>query len=281
MKAPRMNLTKYTPRLAVTLLMALLAALAFTPNRAAAQIVHDTTHWNDEELYQEEGKPSTSFFSVGGGILGAYFIPDFTDFNTNIAQPFVHTDYRQQVWMIGGQGFITLPWVKNLRVGGLGFSGTSSDCGCDSVAIDGGADTVNRYLTYSVGYGALTLDYVLPLSMGHFHIVPGIALGYGAVNIYLRQAQNRLSFDLSEFNGASINTTHTYTSHFFLYMPQLQFEYSPIGLLMFRLTAGYQGTSMGTWTVDQGVGLGNTSTLSGIKGSGFVVSLGAFLGLFQ
>lgn len=260
---------------------AILFAL-FTPRWAAAQIVHDTTHWNDEDLYQEEGKPSTSFFSVGGGILGAYFIPDFSTFNTVFGQPFVGMNYRQQVWMVGGQGFITVPWVKNLRLGGMGYGGTSTDCGCTTTAINGGADTVGRYLTYSVGYGALTIDYVLPLRTGHFHIVPGIALGYGAVNIFVRQAQNRLNFDLgADFNGNSVNYTHTYTSHFFLYMPQLQFEYSPIGLLMFRLTAAYQGTSMGSWTVDQGVSLGNTSALNGIKGNGFVVSVGAFLGLFQ
>ncbi|HET6400230.1 MAG TPA: hypothetical protein VFH95_02430 [Candidatus Kapabacteria bacterium] len=280
-----MNLTIWKPAIAGAILIAALMA----PRWAAAQIVHDTTHWNDEELYQEAGTPSTSFFSVGGGILGAYFIPDFTAFNANIANnvkdvngPFIGKNYRNEVWMIGGQGFVTVPWVKNLRLGGMGYGGTSVDCGCTTTAINDGADTVNRYLTYSVGYGALTIDYVLPLRTGHFHIVPGIALGYGAVNIFARQAQNRLQFDLgADFNENSINYTHTYTSHFFLYMPQLQFEYSPIGLLMFRLTAAYQGTSMGAWTVDQGVLLGNTTALNGIKGNGFVVSLGAFLGLFQ
>ncbi|HZK75582.1 MAG TPA: hypothetical protein VFD13_01625 [Candidatus Kapabacteria bacterium] len=276
-----MNLTKRKPFFATALIMAAL----FAPRWAAAQIVHDTTHWNDEELYQEAGTPSTSFFSLGGGILGAYFIPDFSTFNTVFAQPFVRMNYRPQVWMIGGQGFVTVPWIKNLRLGGMGYGGTSSDCGCPDTTISKDSIRVNRYLTYSVGYGALTIDYVLPLRTGHFHIVPGIALGYGAVNIYARQAANRIDFNIDdEFSGNTpdnVYTTHTYTSHFFLYMPQLQFEYSPIGLLMFRLTAAYQGTSMGAWTVDQGVSLGNTSALSGIKGNGFVVSVGAFVGLFQ
>lgn len=263
---------------------AFLLAFLLLPRWSAAQIVRDTTHWNDEEIYQEAA-PSTSFFSVGGGILGAYFIPDLTAFNANIAQLFVGMNYRPQVWMIGGQGFITIPWVKNLRLGGMGFGGTSSDCGCTTDTITKDSITVNRYLTYSVGYGALTIDYVLPLRIDHFHIVPGVALGYGAVNIFARQAANRIDFNINdEFGGAApdnVYTTHTYSAPFFLWMPQLQFEYSPIGLLMFRLTAAYQGTSMGSWTVDNGVSLGNTANLSGIKGSGFVISLGAFLGLFQ
>jgi hypothetical protein len=254
---------------------------AALPMRAIAQIQRDTTHWNDEELYTDDDKGAPSFFSVGGGILGAYFTPDLSSFNTNVAQPFVGKNYRQEVWMVGGQGFITLPWIKNLRIGGMGYSGTSVDCGCIDTVLNNGVDTVNRYLTYQVGYAALTLDYVLPLRTGRFHFVPGIALGYGSVNIYARQAANRLNFDLTEFNGNSLYTTHTYSSNFFLYMPQLQIEYAPLGYLMFRLTAAYQGTSMGTWTVDQGVSLGNAGPLSGINGSGLVFSLGAFLGIFQ
>jgi hypothetical protein len=137
-------------------------------------------------------------------------------------------------------------------------------------------------MTYEIGYAALTIDYVLPLRTGHFHIVPGIALGYGATNIFLRQAQNRRSFDLNtELDSSFRYISHTYTAPFFLYMPQVQFEYSPLGFLMFRLTAGYQGTSMGTWTVDRNVSLGTTDALNDIKGSGIIASLGVFLGLFQ
>ncbi|HEY3874239.1 MAG TPA: hypothetical protein VGM92_02085 [Candidatus Kapabacteria bacterium] len=264
------------------------------PHKLFAQIQQDTTHWNDEQLYEETDQGSPSFFSVGGGVLGAYFIPDFSAFNPNIAQKFTGMNYRQQVWMIGGQGFVTIPWVKNLRVGGMGYSGTSSDCGCSDTIYPSG-DTLNRYLTYSIGYAALTIDYVLPLRTGHFHIVPGIALGFGSVNIFARQAASRLNFDIGqEFSGQNpygLYTSHTYSSNFFLYMPQIQFEYSPVGFLMFRLTAAYQGTAMGSWSVDQGVALGNTDALTGgstsltpgksVTGSGFVLSLGAFIGLFQ
>ncbi|MDP4198181.1 MAG: hypothetical protein Q8922_01980 [Bacteroidota bacterium] len=259
-----------------------IAFAAFIPRGVHAQITRDTTHWNDEELYQED-KTSPSFFSVGGGLLGGYFMPDFSTFNTNVAQPFVKQNYRQQVWMIGGAGFVTLPWIKNVRVGGMGMSGTSSDCGCTNDTIQGIA--VNRYLTYSVGYAALTIDYVLPLRTGRFHIIPGVALGYGGVDIYARQAQNRSNFDVGqftkEFDSSNLYRTHTYTSHFFLYMPQIQFEYSPTGYMMLRLSAGYQGTSMGTWTVDQGLSLGPGPIFDGINGSGLVASLGVFLGLFQ
>jgi len=260
-----------------------LVAVTLAPRMGLAQIATDTTHWNDEFLYQDEEKGAPSFFSVGGGVLGAFFKPDLSAFNKNLGLPFTHTTYREQVWMIGGQGFVTIPWVKNLRVGGLGYSGASTDCGCIDTTLSG--SSVNRFMDYEVGYAALTIDYVLPLRTGRFHIVPGIALGYGAVNIFMRQAATRIEGSTNsitgEFDGSSLYTTHTYTAPFFLYMPQAQFEYSPLGYLMLRASVGYQGTSMGTWTVDRGVGLSSSDALTDINGSGIIASLGVFLGLFQ
>jgi hypothetical protein len=265
-----MNLTT---RIAAVLL---LLSLSVT-GKALAQIEQDTTHWNDEDLYKEEPS-SPAFFSVGGGVLGGLLMPNLDDFNKYFAQPFAHSNLDNKVWMIGGQGFVTLPWVKNLRVGGLGMSGTS-DCGCGEDTVNGAA--VGRFLEYEVGYGALTIDYVLPLRTGRFHIVPGVALGLGSVNVYARQAQSR-DFDIgADFNSATVNTTHTYTSSFFLYMPQIQFEYSPMGYLMFRVGAGYQGTSMGDWKVDRDVKLTNTTNLANVNGSGLIIHAGVFFGLFQ
>jgi hypothetical protein len=254
-----------------------LLALALRPAAGHAQITTDTTHWNDEELYEED-KSAPAFFSVGGGVLGSYFMPNFDDLNANVVSKFGGPAIPNHVWMIGGQGFITVPWVKNLRVGGIGMSG-ASDCSCTDTTINGSA--VGRFLEYHVGYGAVTFDYVLPIRTGRFHIVPGVALGFGSVNLYAQQAQQR-TFDIAaDFNGTSPNTTHTYSSSFFLYMPQIQFEYAPLGYMMLRLSAGYQGTAMGDWTVDRQVALSNTAPLKNVTGNGMVASLGVFFGIFQ
>jgi hypothetical protein len=257
--------------------LCVIALLSFFASQIKAQ-TKDTTHWNDEELYVEEAiKPS--YFAVGGGVLGGVFLPNFTDLNKNVAQPFVGQDLPTSVFMLGGQGFITLPWIKNFRVGGMGYGGTTT-CDCQNVNVAGSLK--NRMLTYSVGYGALTMDYVLPLGLKHFSIVPGLALGFGSVKLNVQQAENRASaFDITdEFGSASTNITHTYHNGFFLYMPQLQFEYSIKGFSMIRATIAYQGTSMRTWMVDNGVSLGTTDKLATTNGSGLVASVGVFFGLF-
>src|SRR5262245_1217962 len=103
-----MNLTS---RSIFLLAAALLVCGALLPHSVLAQIEKDTNHWNDEDIYQEEDKGAPSFFSVGGGVIGAYFMPDFADFNKNVAVPFTGKTYDGQVWMVGGQGFVTIPWV--------------------------------------------------------------------------------------------------------------------------------------------------------------------------
>ncbi len=118
------------------------------PRWAAAQIQRDTTHWNDEELYQDEDKGMPSFFSVGGGILGAIFYSESHELQHEYRAAVHWQELSEEVWMIGGQGFITLPWVKNLRIGGMGYSGTSVDCGCNDQVITADSTKVNHYLTY-------------------------------------------------------------------------------------------------------------------------------------
>jgi hypothetical protein len=243
-----------------------------------AQIVKDTTHWNDLDLYTEDAT-TPAYFSVGGGILGGLFMPNLDEFNSLIAKPFNGTTVSNSIWMIGGQGFATLPFIKNVRVGGLGFSGASAlNCVNDTSA---DLRAVCRQIEYHVGYGALTIDYVLPLHLKHFSIVPGVAVGAGSIQIYAQQAQNRLSaFDINDDFSKGINITHTYQSSFLLVMPQVQFEYTIKGFSMVRASLGYQISKMGTWTVDRNVSLGDTKNLANVNGSGLVASIGVFFGLF-
>ncbi|MEP7234560.1 MAG: hypothetical protein ABI778_04615, partial [Ignavibacteriota bacterium] len=106
-------------------------------------------------------------------------------------------------------------------------------------------------------------------------------LGLGAVNIIAQQAANRSAFEIgSEFDSPSTNITHNYHAGFFLIKPEIEFEYAPLGWLMLRLGAGYQITSMGTWTVDDEVSFKDEGSLKNVNGGGAVFHLGVFVGFF-
>ena len=255
--------------------------LLFWTGAALAQpkISRDTTHYNDEELYESGGAGSSPAYSwIGGGVILGLHLPSLTDFNSQIAQPFIKQNLKEQAFMIGGQFFMPFPFVKNLRIGGIGMSGNSNVCCVPNTTSLG--QPVMRSLTYHIGYGALTVDYSF-FNTNKFHILGGLELGLGGIDVIAQQAANRNSFDIgSEFDSPTTNITHTYHAGFFLIKPQVEFEYAPLRWLMLRLAAGYQVTSMGTWTADDEVSLGNVGALANVSGKGAIFHLGIFLGFF-
>ncbi len=267
-----MNRYKRSIFLAIVLLC--LAGTTF----AQQNIARDTSHFNDEELYGDAMAASSSYSWIGGGIILGLHLPSLTDFNLNIAQPFIRQNLKEQAFMIGGQGFLPFPYVKNLRIGGIGMSGNSSICCVPDTTTQG--QPVMRSLTYHVGYGALTVDYSF-VNASRFHVLGGVELGLGAINILAQQAANRNAFDIhSEFDSPSTNITHNYHAGFFIVKPQVEFEYAPLRWLMLRLAAGYQITAMGTWTVDDAVSFKDAASLTKVNGNGPVFHLGIFLGFF-
>ena len=266
-------MNRYKRSLFFVLVLLCAAGTAF----AQQNIARDTSHYNDEELYGDALLSTPGYSWIGGGVVFGLHLPSLTDFNLSIAQPFIKQNLKEQVLMIGGQGFMPFPFVKNLRIGGVGMSGNSSVC-CIPDTVD--LRAVARSLTYHVGYGALTLDYSF-VNANRFHVLGGLELGLGSINIIAQQAASRSTFDIgSEFNSPSTNITHTYHAGFFIVKPQVEFEYAPLRWLMLRLAAGYQITAMGTWTVDDAVPFKDAAALSKVKGNGAVFHLGVFLGFF-
>ena len=262
-----------------------LFSLVFT-DRLSAQsptgIAVDSTLYRDSELY--DGRDDIPTYSwLGGGFSVGYFMPDFTTFNKEIAQPFVYKDIADHVFMFGGQGFIPFPYIRNIRIGGMAYGGKTEQC-CvlyESTTI---GQPVMRSLRYSIGYGGLMLDYALPIRSDRFKILVGTEIGFGGIDIEAKQAYIRTKFEIArEFDSLStnINITHTYSSHFILFKPRLTFEYAPTNFMMFNLSAGYQATVMGTWKVDGDVGLGDEGALKKVNGSGLVFNLGINVGFFQ
>ncbi len=255
-------------------------ALAQTAS-AQTGIDRDTTHFNDEDIYNEGNSAfAPSYNWLGGGFVGGILLADLSSFNAKVAQPFIHQNLSQTIPMLGGHFFIPFPFIKNIRVGGVGAGGKSQIC-CVNDTVSAG-QPVQRTLRYSVGYGGVTVDYSLPIRISKCHILVGTELGFGSIDIYAKQAASRTAFDISsEFNAPTTNITHTYTSNIIVIKPQVTFEWAPLSFMMFRASAAYQVTSGSTWKADEDVPLGNTDNLKSVGASGFVANAGVYIGLFQ
>ncbi|MEI8134437.1 MAG: hypothetical protein WCH46_05070 [bacterium] len=256
-----------------------------TVSKAQPNIAKDTTHYNDEELYTDDLAVTPQYSWIGGGLIIGLHLPSLTDFNKLIAQPFIHQDLKSQSLFIGGQGFLPFPFLKNLRIGGVGMSGSSSVCCVPDTITTGpfAGQVTMRSLTYKVGYGGLSFDYSI-LNKERFHLLVGSEFGLGSVEITAQQAVDRNTFNIaSEFDYQSfgaLNLTHTYHANMFLIKPQVEFEYAPLKWMMLRLAAGYQITAMASWKVDDGVLIKDSGALANVNGNGAFFHLGIFVGFF-
>jgi hypothetical protein len=269
-------MTRWTLLLAVAAVLVVQSIAVAQPN-----ISRDTTHWNDEDIYNPNATASVPPYSwIGAGFVSGALMTNLDDFNKNVSQPFLKQDLSATIPLFGAHLFFPFPWVKNLRVGGVFAMGRSQVCCVPDTASSG--QPLMRTLRVSSGYGGITLDYNIPVRINRCHVLAGIELGVGSLNIWAKQAANRTSFDINnEFDNASSVITHTYSASMIVFKPQVTFEWAALNFLMLRASVGYQGTAIGTWYADEDVSLGNTDKLSTTKGGGLVANAGIYLGIFQ
>lgn len=182
------------------------------------------------------------------------------------------------VFIYGGAGAAYIMLVKNLRVGGIGMSGHTSSSVVDP------ATGIRRDAKLTAGYGALTLEYVVPI-VERLDLIGGLNLGWGGIDIELTKSssnsttweQEQTAFGsqpLTTFN----NVTRTLSGNFFIWTPSVSLEYAFLGYLGIRVGVSYLGMSSPSWQVDKTYDL--VGVPSNVTGKGLMVNGGIFLGTF-
>lgn len=179
------------------------------------------------------------------------------------------------VFLTGGGGAAYIMLVPNLRVGGVGMGGSIS-----SISTDAGG--LRREADLHVGYGGVTAEYVVPV-VERFDVAFGSMFGGGGIDITLRQSNGTSNTWLGEQrylggSGSVPNTTRKLGGAFFVVIPSVNFEYAVTGWVGIRLGASYVTMFSPTWKVDDEFEL--LGVPSSVKGSGFMINAGLFVGTF-
>jgi hypothetical protein len=188
--------------------------------------------------------------ALAGGPTAGFYLQNTDDLNVELKKAGFPT-VDKSFFTLGGGGFFDLPMKKNfLRIGGLGMGGVS-------------AEYVMSFGNFDISFGALFNTGSLKLDMYQYGKDAG---NYSGV--------------LGQFTGNSStsNITRNFKIRFYSVQPQISFGLLSAKFLYFRLTAGYNFSSMGTWKVDNDIEV--NSFPSGIKAKGFNISLGINAGLF-
>jgi hypothetical protein len=214
-----------------------------------------------------------------GGFTQNLLFLDLNPINNFLKMSGAATFDKTPMLLLGGQGYGYIMLVQNLRIGGLGASGVLK-----TAAIDTGIDpNIRRDVELSVGFGGMTIEYVLPV-FPRLDVSAGIMLGAGSTSIRIWRNQNpnkiwdNIWNEYGAYANASFDYNHTLTGSFFVYQPQLNIEYAVLRWVGIRVGVAYNGMSAPEWKFDDKYDL--IGVPSNISGKGLMINGGIYLGTF-
>ena len=172
------------------------------------------------------------------------------------------------IFTTGGAGFIYIGFVKNLRVGGMGYGGTISS----SSTING----INNEAIYSLGGGGLTVEYTLPF-IKDIGVSLGAILGAGSMSLELYR--NDGTFSWEGILDEPSNISRKIENNFWTFTPTLNADFPVYRFVALRLGVGYQLTFAGDWEAENGQSISGIP--SDLSADGFFIQAGIFAGFFS
>ena len=213
-------------------------------------------------------------FGGGLGYIPAWYVPDINPVNSFLPSGMPELS-NSGFYSSGIAGFLYIGFVKNLRVGGMGFGG--------SLSSTQKINTVNREVIYSLGGGGITLEYTLPF-IKNFGISIGTVIGVGSMEIHLYSNSGGFEWEgvwenFSDPNVSSENYNRKINNSFWMVSPTLNLDYPIYRFVTIRLGIGYQITFADDWTADNNQPL--TNVPSDLSSNTFFVQSGIFIGFFS
>ncbi len=223
-------------------------------------------------IYSQQNKYFDAPFGGGIGYVPGWYIPNLDPVNSEMSTIGMPELTTSGFYSSGIAGFIYIGFVKHLRVGGMGFSGSTS-----STQKIG---NFNREVVYNLGGGGLTVEYTIPI-VKDFGISVGAVIGAGTmtVNVFSNNGDFNWEniWDFGEAEASSVNTVMN--NSFWMFTPTLNLDWPVYRFVVLRFGVGYQLTFGDEWTAD------NDQPLQGIpsdlNGNAFFIQSGIFIGFFS
>lgn len=181
------------------------------------------------------------------------------------------------IYIIGGEGYGYIMFLKNVRMGGFGGSGTRSVSKYDAVA------NVRKEVDYTVSYGGFLLDYVQPITY-KLDIAIGATIGGGTVDLSLRRDNgsfkewDSLWTNYGNVNNLTSNYTRKIQGSYVVLNPHITIEYTLLTWMQLRVGIGYPIMFSPEWKLDEKYEINSVPT--NIKPSGYTINAGIMFGFF-
>lgn len=214
-------------------------------------------------------------FGGGIGYVPAWYIPNVSPINNQLIDIGMPELSTSGFYSSGIAGFIYIGFVKNLRIGGMGYGGSLST----SQNISG----ENREVVYSLGGGGVTIEYTLPF-IKNLGVSVGASIGTGSLQLDMYRNSGEFNWEgiWIEFRNGNVssgNFNKKLKNSFWMFTPTINLDYPLYRFVTIRLGIGYQLTFADEWTADNDQPL--TSVPSDLSGNTFFVQSGIFIGFFS
>lgn len=184
----------------------------------------------------------------------------------------------EPMYLIGGEGYGYIMFLRNVRMGGFGATGTKSVSMLDTVGID-----TRKSVDYEVSYGGFIMDYVQPLAH-KLDFAFGASIGAGEINVTMRRDDGKFkdwNNLWNEYSNQSIQTnnyTRRLKGQFVVFTPHVSIEYTVLTWMQIRIGAGYPLMFSPEWQLDDKYEV--NSVPSKIKANGYTINAGLMFGYF-
>lgn len=221
-------------------------------------------------------------FGGGGGFVPGWTFTNVTSLNSILSQTGLPQVAKSGLFTTGGAGFIYIGFVPGLRIGGMGYGGSTSSKSTLFVPVGESAlsHLYNLETDFSIGGGGLTIEYTFPF-IKSFGVSAGLTIGGGSMTVEMYRNLGALSWNgLEDGNGQLGPDLHrTLKNNFWLISPTINIDIPFYRFLCFRVGAGYNLTLGEEWKADNGLSI--TGVPSDFNGRNFFIQSGILIGFFS
>ncbi|MBI9070470.1 MAG: hypothetical protein JEY94_02665 [Melioribacteraceae bacterium] len=224
------------------------------------------------QKYEDVGWMSK--FGAAIGYTPAWIVPNVDPLNKELKKLNISSIAENGLFVSGGGGYIYLMLIKDLRIGGMGYTGSTSE-----------KTNINGVITqadYSISGGGISLEYTLPF-IRRIGISVGAIFGSGSVELNLFKNDgnfdwNEIWTDYSEQSQNINDISRKISNNFYTFTPTINFDIPFTRFSAFRLGGGYQITFENDWEIENKRDLKNVP--GDFNGDSYFIQAGIFVGFF-
>lgn len=227
----------------------------------------------------ERGYSYVNRVKVGGAggvtpIVGLFDNKEIDKYLTAAGLPALGSD---PVYLIGGEGYGYIMFLRNVRMGGFGVTGNRVVSKFDPV------NNLRKEVAYNVSYGGFLMDYVQPIAY-RLDVAVGASIGGGSIDITMRRDDrgfvdwDSLWVQYGDPVRSTTNYTRKLTGSFVTFNPHVNIEYTLLTWLQLRVGVGYPIMFSPDWKLDEKYDV--SSVPSKMKASGYAINAGIMFGFF-